>query len=201
MRKKAENSESKNKILLESFKLFACKPWSEVTFLDIEKATGLSRGAILYHIKNKDNLFDEVMKKFIFTRNSISTARKSVGLWNNIVSFLEDRINEKKEYEEIGILNVNRAFVYIECNALYFHHGMCEMAIAWSLDELNYWKALLNEAIEIGEIKEDTNVELVAQLFMNIFMGTSYAGMIRPNGYDIDLLKSEFEILYRSLKK
>ena len=49
MRYKDPNNVSKQKILLESFKLFATKPFSDITFTDIEKVTGLSRGAILYH--------------------------------------------------------------------------------------------------------------------------------------------------------
>lgn len=51
MRYKDPNNVSKQKILLESFKLFATKPFSDITFTDIEKVTGLSRGAILYHFR------------------------------------------------------------------------------------------------------------------------------------------------------
>ena len=42
MRYKDSNNASKQKILLECFKLFAIKPFSNITFSDIEKVTGLS---------------------------------------------------------------------------------------------------------------------------------------------------------------
>ena len=42
---------TKDKLLIEAFKLFTSKPYDRVTFADLEQATGLSRGAILYHIK------------------------------------------------------------------------------------------------------------------------------------------------------
>lgn len=54
---------TKKTIIVEAFKLFASKPYDQVTFADLEKATNLSRGAIMYHIKTKDNLFIEVMRK------------------------------------------------------------------------------------------------------------------------------------------
>ena len=47
---------TKNRLLIEAFKLFAHKPYDRVTFADLEEVTGLSRGAILYHIKTKENL-------------------------------------------------------------------------------------------------------------------------------------------------
>ena len=84
MRRKAENSVSKNKILLEAFKLFASKPFEKVTFADLEKATGLSRGAILYHIQTKENLFEMVLENLIFKRSTIVSNDNIVGLWNHI---------------------------------------------------------------------------------------------------------------------
>lgn len=61
MRYKDPNNVSKQKILLESFKLFATKPFSDITFTDIEKVTGLSRGAILYHFKSKDEILASII--------------------------------------------------------------------------------------------------------------------------------------------
>ena len=64
MRYKDPNNVSKQKILLESFKLFATKPFSDITFTDIEKVTGLSRGAILYHFKSKDEILASILNAY-----------------------------------------------------------------------------------------------------------------------------------------
>ena len=50
---------TKNRLLIEAFKLFAHKPYDRVTFADLEEVTGLSRGAILYHIKSDFFILDE----------------------------------------------------------------------------------------------------------------------------------------------
>ena len=68
MRYKDPNNVSKQKILLESFKLFATKPFSDITFTDIEKVTGLSRGAILYHFKSKDEILASIIDRFIINK-------------------------------------------------------------------------------------------------------------------------------------
>jgi AcrR family transcriptional regulator len=38
---------TKNFVFFEAFKLFSKKPYDQVTYSDLEQATGLSRGAIL----------------------------------------------------------------------------------------------------------------------------------------------------------
>ena len=50
MRYKDPNNVSKQKILLESFKLFATKPFSDITFTDIEKVTGLTDNDLIAEI-------------------------------------------------------------------------------------------------------------------------------------------------------
>ena len=117
MRRKAENSVSKNKILLEAFKLFASKPFEKVTFADLEKATGLSRGAILYHIQTKENLFEMVLENLIFKRSTIVSNDNIVGLWNHIEDFIQKRIEEQEDFSSSAIANVNKAFFNIECSA------------------------------------------------------------------------------------
>lgn len=56
---------TKDKLLIEAFKLFTSKPYDRVTFADLEQATGLSRGAILYHIKQRKFIFKCSQKIYI----------------------------------------------------------------------------------------------------------------------------------------
>ncbi len=65
------NTSTKENILLQAFILFSKKPYDKVTFEDLEKATGLRRGALLYHVKTKMNLFNEVIESSILNRSSI----------------------------------------------------------------------------------------------------------------------------------
>lgn len=96
MRYKDPNSASRQKILLESFKLFASKSLSDITFSDIEKATNLSRGAILYHFKTKDQIFTEIVNQFILDRdNKLPAIDIEKSLWANIESFIDAKKKQR----------------------------------------------------------------------------------------------------------
>lgn len=200
MRRKTENSESKKKILLEAFKLFASKPFEKVTFTDLENATGLSRGAILYHIQTKENLFEQVLESLIFKRSAIVSNDNTVGLWNHIDNFIQERINEQELFSSLDIRNVNRAFFNIECSGFSCSEKMVVFAFSWVENELANWIKLLNDAIISKEIKSDIDVITYAHLFMNIFMGASYIGVGLPNGYDIENLRKQYRCIYNQIK-
>lgn len=200
MRRKAENSVSKNKILLEAFKLFASKPFEKVTFADLEKTTGLSRGAILYHIQTKENLFEMVLENLIFKRSTIVSNDNIVGLWNHIEDFIQKRIEEQEDFSSSAIANVNKAFFNIECSAFSYSDKMADFVLSWVEKELANWIKLLNDAIAAKEIKSDIDVVTYAHIFMNIFMGASYIGVGLPNGYDIENMRKQYCYLYSQIK-
>ena len=56
-------------------------------------------------------------------------------------------------------------------------------------------------AISKKEIKDDINIELFVDLFQNIYLGTSFAGVVHEDGYKIDQLKREFMQIYQLIKK
>lgn len=67
--KKRKNS--RDLILKEAFKLFLQKNVEKVTVPDLEKATGVQRGAIFYHFKDKQALFVEVIERYFFSKLNI----------------------------------------------------------------------------------------------------------------------------------
>ena len=69
---------------------------------------------------------------------------------------------------------------------------MREIANEWLCKEKNTWEIVLKNAISKKEIKDDINIELFVDLFQNIYLGTSFAGVVHEDGYKIDQLKREF---------
>ena len=53
---------SRQKILIEAFRLFATMPYERVSFSVLEKEIGISRGSMVYYFKNKEGLVQEVVK-------------------------------------------------------------------------------------------------------------------------------------------
>ncbi len=195
-------SSTKKKLLLEAFILFSQKPYDQVSYSDLEKATGLSRGAVMYHIKNKEAMFKEAIQLHVFEASSVSSI--AIIYRKSLKSFIDHYITmcerKKAEIQEMGIDNMNRAMLYIESSAFFFFPDMIDFSIEWQNQELDIWRKVLYDAINNKEIKGDINVDVVANLFENTYLGTSYAGILREKGYDINRLNEEFEIIYSMIK-
>lgn len=197
MRQKDLNNVSRQKIILEGFKLFAKKTFNDITFADLEEATGLSRGAILYHFKTKEQIFSEVSSKFITNdENKLPAIDMHKSLWENIENFVSIKKRQQDFFTSIGIININRAYIHIAINAMTFSQEILDNVLLRREREIVYWKTLLSMAIEDGEIKKELDVELYTQLFLDIFYGYSYTCMMLPNGIDIDFLLKQFKQLY-----
>lgn len=193
---------TKEKLIIEAFKLFASKPYDQVTFADLEKVTNLSRGAILYHVKTKENLFNEVIHYFIFHMATASSLqdRDEMTLKEFIIACLSECDKERKEMAEIGILNINIAKLNIESQGFYFYPQMKENAEKWIENQFNAWTQVLARAIAKGEIKPVADVSDIASLFINLYLGISYSGIIREDGIDLKRLEKDIFFIYNMLK-
>ena len=193
---------TKNFILLEAFKLFASKQYDQVTFDDLENATQLSRGAILYHVKNKDALFTEVVENFVLNRISITQVYEDgISLELLLSRFIQFCREEKKKNKQNGISNINMAILNIESSAYSFYEDMKKKSQEWHKNEQEAWVKAMKNAVKSGEIRKDVDVELLSKLFEHIYFGVSYTGIIEPRGFSPDILKKEFSFIYKSIKK
>ena len=97
-----------------------------------------------------------------------------------------------------------------ECcpNFYYFHFlfqvrmyypGVREKMEGIFRQEYEMWKKVIRHAIDIGEIRKDTDVEKTAALFRQTFMGMSYEESFF-DGLNVNTLEANFEYLYSMLK-
>lgn len=200
MRYKDSNNASKQKILLECFKLFAIKPFSDITFSDIENVTGLSRGAILYHFKSKDKILEALIDKFILNKDyGLPTIDVTKSMWCNIEKFLAVKQQQREFFDSIGIKNINRAFIFIASNCMNLLKEMPDLTQQRFEKEKKYWKELLLLGIEKREIKDSVDVDVENVTFMEVYYGYSYMCMTTSNGYDDNCLFEKFRNLYLKL--
>lgn len=200
MRHKDPDNASKRKILMESFKLFTVKSISDITFSDLEEATGLSRGAILYHFKSKDQIFAEVVDQFITAKGKAPLlVNEDKSLWESIENFIDTKRQQQDYFTSIGIPNINRAFIYMAANAMVFSKEIPERIQLRREKELEYWKKTLLIATKRGEIKNGLDLQLEAQILLDIHYGYSYTCMASSNGYDLDYLLKQFRSQYTKL--
>ncbi|PID57445.1 MAG: hypothetical protein CR986_08885 [Ignavibacteriae bacterium] len=193
---------SKDRIIFEAFKLFCLKPYNQVTFADIEKATNLSRGAILYHFKTKENIFYSVINKYVLNRNSIAFIEKTKreNLQTFILAFIELLKRNKRQMKKWGIKNMNMALLNIESSAYAFYPQMQEKAVVWHDKQLQVWQEVIANAANNNEIRNDIDLKVFAGLFEKIYLGLSFLSISRLQGVEIEELQKDFDNLYRLLK-
>lgn len=199
---RTECTNTKKEILLQAFVLFSKKPYDQVTFSDLELVTGLSRGAILYHVKTKINLFNDVIKSSLLSRSStleIQIQEKDC-LKNFILEFINNCEVAMKSMRSYGIKNINRAHFNIESQALYYYANYDEISKQWVSTEIKIWKQVIKKAIEKEEIIE-VDSEIMALVFEKIYLGHAYTAVTNENGCDIELLKRELFIIYELVKR
>lgn len=192
---------TKQIILLESFKLFCQKPYTKVTFIDIEKSTKLSRGAILYYFPNKLTLFQDVINHYVFELHKQTEPEQKITLLEVYKNYLRNIEGTKKFFLSIGIQNMHLALVHITLQSIYFYDGFIEKAKEWEEKEYIHWKNAIENGISIGELKDSIDIDIVALLFKNVYLGTSYSGIIEKHGFSLKELENEFNFLYNNIKK
>lgn len=193
---------SKDRIIFEAFKLFCQKPYDQVTFADMEVATNLSRGAILYHFKAKEIIFNRVIETYVLSTNSITgiDIKKRENLQEFIIAFLEHLKTNKLQMKKWGIRNMNMALLHIESSAYTFYPDMQDKARKWYDEQLEVWEAVLANAVESNEVRKDINVKVVARFFEKIYFGLSFLSVPNIQGIEVEELQEDFQSLYEFLK-
>lgn len=196
---------TKDKILFEAFKLFATRTYEQVTFTDLENSTKLTRGAIMYYFKTKEMIFKTVCDKYLLNQSSIlrkidNRIIPGTTLKELIKLYLETISEIKIESANLGIKNMNRALVNITNQASYYYPNFEFKANNWQVIQIQMWKKVLVSAVRNGEIK-DIDIDVASDLFEDIYCGISYAGIIYPDGIEIERLDKAFNFVYNLIKK
>ena len=111
---------SRQKIILEAFKLFATMPYERVSFSVMEKEIGISRGSMVYYFGNKEGLFQEVLSTLVYGTSSIKAVPEAyrLSLCSFYNYFIETLKRDQEKILQIGVINLNEALMRIENSAL-----------------------------------------------------------------------------------
>lgn len=193
---------SRQKILIEAFRLFATMPYDRVSFSVMEEEIGISRGSMIYYFKNKEGLFREVVHTFVYRASSIKAVPDAykLSLCSFYNYFIETLKREKEQICDIGIKNINEALMRIENSALYCIPDFKEQCTKWYEEELQIWKSVIENAISTGEIRNQLDSVSISYLYEDCYLGRAFDGIFTESGYDIDRLKQTYDYIYSLLK-
>lgn len=193
------------------FKLFLSRHYELVTVSDIEKATGMTRGAIFYYVSNKQELFCDIVDMYFFKAQD-----------------LDDKLQELKDMEEKGdtllnfihkyvqamhyrmeklqnILNIekgeaSRAYLNFILQAQNYYPSFNQKMNAIFDSELAIWENMLLSAQQRNEIKGDIDIKYFSRIFRYFYVGLCYHTSL-TNGVDTKELEEYFTSIYMLIKK
>jgi AcrR family transcriptional regulator len=188
------------RLVQDALKLFTEQPYDKVTFNVLERGTKLSRGAILYHVDNKETLFREAAELFVFYNNPLPepAPEDSHPLLTTIKRFVEIKREEQDFWREHGIPNINYARIMMTISSFSLFPDSRENARQLYRKEADIWKLAIEQAIERGEIRP-TDPQLTAELFLSTYIGTAQSGMMESEGYNVDTLHDLLMKIYSLL--
>ncbi|MDE6010001.1 MAG: TetR/AcrR family transcriptional regulator [Muribaculaceae bacterium] len=190
------------RLIEDALKLFTNLPYDKVTFNVLERTTGLSRGAILYHVENKEQLFREAVALFIFQSNRLANLPESerATLRSTIDNFMTHCAEEQTYWAERGVPNISFARVTIEMSSF----SVCPDSLAKSTEhyrnECASWHEAILRAVDSGEIRR-VDTETFSRIFADLCLGASYAAISSPTGLDVEQLRRQLLGVYYAIAK
>lgn len=201
--KTEDTKTTKDFIIDASFKLFLEKSYEQVTVKDIEKATGLTRGSIFYHVMNKEDLFIKVIDKYIVDTQSIKRKmqiQKETTLQGFLQKYIKGVKNTMDFMYSLSVTNIYKSYFFLIMQATIHYPHFDEKAKELVDTENKAWEKIIKQAIQNGEIEKDINVEDTIIRFRCGFLGLAFMKSL-TEGMDINELMKYYTTTYMSLKK
>ena len=195
---------SQELILFNAFKLFLENNYKEVTIADIEKVIGMSRGAIFYYYKNKNELFNAVIDKYIIDKQSTDKLIEETEI-TSFKSFLEKYIqgikNAMTVIMQAEVKNILRCYFNLIYSAINHYPGFEENGSLIIHNENKSFQKFLKLGIKTGEIRSDIDIKQTALTFQSIFYGLSYISSVTTHQevLDLNILKKSFINYYNTI--
>ena len=190
-----------DKILRPAFKLFLTNNYESVSTTKLEQESGLTRGALFYKHKSKEALFRAVVDRYILDFLSQGVAAPAdITLKDYIDSFLNALMYRMDSMEALGIENIHRGFFNLMYEALKYYPDFDQKIALFFENNLKQWTAVVQQALNSGEIESKSEAKEVARRFENLYTGMAFEQSLY-RGLDFEQLKNAYNNYYKELQK
>ncbi len=188
-----------------AFKLFLTRNYESVTLTDIERESGMTRGAVSYYSKTKFGLFRQVVKYYIIDKQDVRNKYDHnqptfFDFINAAVDGVRDTMaSMQKLIDEILPQNASRSYLFLLLQLRAYFPELHDEYLINRNNELSMWNAKIIDAIASGELRSDLDVMTSAEQFVYLYYGESfYESML--GGLDVEHLRRVLFALYRLMK-
>ena len=190
-----------DKILRPAFKLFLTNNYESVSTPKLEQESGMTRCALFYKHKSKEELFRAVVDRYIldFLSNDIAVPA-NVTLKAYIAAFLNALLKRMENMQALGIENVHRGFFNLMYEALKYYPNFDKQISLFFENSLKRWTEVVQQALESGEITSKSEAKDIAQWLQCLYTGMAFEQSLNK-GLDFDMLRQAYNDYYKILTK
>jgi AcrR family transcriptional regulator len=196
---------TKELILEKTLKLILEKGTIDISISEIRNCTGLTTGGIYYHFSDKNDIFEEILQKYMvdyikidFDKILLEGSSKDrihdtlfYILYHYINGVEIESINEKINYNSVILLLTSVGYAHERVNQIISQTG-------------NDVKMFLTDLVEEGkrqnEIRQDFPTENIVESLYTLYMGIQYHWLAFPD-YDVELMfEKNFEMTWQVIE-
>ena len=196
---------TKELILEKTLKLILEKGTIDISISEIRNCTGLTKGGIYYHFSDKNDIFEEILQKYMVDYIKIdfdkillegsSKDRIHDALFYILYHYINgveiESINEKINYNSVILLLTSVGYSHERVNQIISQTG-------------NDVKMFLTDLVEEGkrqnEIRQDFSTENIVESLYILYMGIQYYWLVFPD-YDVDLMfEKNFDMTWQAIE-
>ncbi len=153
---------TRERILLEASRLFRHHGYAATTLREVADAAGIKTGSIYYHFESKEQILGEVLDKGILAvaaavRERVEALPKGATARQKVAAAIEGHLWGLLHHGDFTSANI-RIYGQIPPAAKNRHRKVRR-------EYADYWDALLDEAMQRGELRRDIGVT-IARLFV-----------------------------------
>lgn len=198
---------NREKLLQDAFVMFLQYNYERASYSLLTQATGISKAGISYYYSTKQELFMAVVDRFFFDVHDADVKFQSAFSFSEFLDrFVENVRNTMEWYVSIlrqaGNIGDSTAFSnffdFIPQIQRYYPGAETKIKAFWG-KFLSRWRMEITDAVKRGELHRDTDIELVTNMFNNIYLGMSFMKSF-STGLDVEELHRTYNYLYSLLK-
>jgi TetR/AcrR family acrAB operon transcriptional repressor len=192
-RSKEDAADTREKILTAALDVFSRKGYSRTTFVDIAKEIGLSKGAVYWHFKTKPDLLAALIQQAQNKNCTLVTSAPNT--LAELRALFDLKTQEVADSEAIQQFEFFRNF-QIEWSSELMSEIKTKLA-ELDGDPMLKFTALLSRLRDLGELKEETDIHLLACALASMWVGALHLALTKKCSFEDfrALLNQNFDLL------
>lgn len=194
--------DTKQLIIKTAYYLFLEKGYDAVSIRMIQEAAGIGKATMYHYFTGKQALFEAVIQ----VNFEVARAENNIDSSQLLVSeYIEETISKARYAmahsplpKNIGMLN----FFIMNFQAIELNPNLALIGHEIHEGEVNRWKTYIQNSMDSGELKETTDVEKTARLFINVRHGIGVTSTHQTAmAENIDAIEEMYNYIYTLVKK